>query len=77
MIQDKPSFKTKSINLRVILSALIKIWPENQTTPPSRTRMIRHLELSRHIAKVQPQMIQGVRRGDGIGNQDTIALIKY
>ena len=28
-------------------------------------------------AKVQPRLIQGVQRGDGFGDQDMIALIKY
>ena len=28
------------------------------------------------IAGVQPQGIQGIRRGDGFGDKDTIALIK-
>ena len=29
------------------------------------------------VAGVQPWWIQGIRRGDGFGDQDTIALIKY
>ena len=28
-------------------------------------------------ARFQPWWIQGIRRGDGFGDQDTIALIKY
>ena len=28
-------------------------------------------------AEVQPRLIQGVQRGDGFSDQDTIALIKY
>ena len=34
-------------------------------------------ELKSLFAGVQPQWIQGIRRGDGFGDQDTIALIKY
>ena len=30
-----------------------------------------------YSAEVQPRLIQGVRRGDGFGDKDTIALIKY
>ena len=28
-------------------------------------------------ARVQPRWIQGIRSGDGVGELDTIALIKY
>ena len=33
--------------------------------------------LSRLVAGVQPQWIQGIQSGDGVGELDTIALIKY
>ena len=34
--------------------------------------------LERDFARVQPQLIQGIRKGDGVGeDQDTIASIRY
>ena len=35
------------------------------------------IALTRLTAEVQPRLIQGVQRGDGFGDQDRIALIKY
>ena len=37
----------------------------------------KHYHMMSFSAGVQPRWIQGIRRGDGFGDQDTIALIKY
>ena len=43
--------------------------------------LLTKLVILRHVlwecAGVQPQWIQGIRSGDGVGKLDTIALIKY
>ena len=36
-----------------------------------------HVPVRAPLAGVQPQWIQGIRSGDGVGELDTIALIKY
>ena len=49
----------------------------------SRVRLLATPWITAHQASlsitagVQPRLIQGIRRGDGFGEQDTMALFKY
>jgi len=57
-----------------ILIKLTKIKHKEQILKASREKQ----QLTHKGARVQPRLIQGVRSGDGVGeDQDTIASIRY